>query len=119
MTAETRIASHGVPYCECLRVSAAGRYPSSAMAKGMRVVVSTVLLSSATLPTIAARVIQVPSHGPPKNDRLHNEPPIAAAASEKYPVCHFSQLPAEASPASVGRKYAAIESGTTTASARG
>ena len=33
------------------------------MAKGMRVVVRTVLLSSATLPTMAARVIQVPSQG--------------------------------------------------------
>src|SRR5271165_4914499 len=84
------------------------------MAKGMRVVVRTVLLSSATKPTMAARVIQVPSHGRPIND-----PPMAAAASEKYPVFHFSQLPAEAKPASVGRKYAAIESGTTTASARG
>ena len=79
------------------------------MAKGMRVVVRTVLFSKATLPTIAARVIHVPSHGPP----------IMLAASEKNPVCHFSQLPADASPANVGRKYAAIESGTTRASARG
>lgn len=81
MTAETTIASHGVPYCECLRVSPAGRYPSSAMAKGMRVVVRTVLLSSATLAIMAASVIQVPNHGPP----------IDFAASEKYPVCHCSQ----------------------------
>src|SRR5580692_10705342 len=109
MTADTTIAIHGVPYRECLRVSAAGRYPSSAIAKGMRVVVRTVLLSSATKPTIAASVIQVPSQGPP----------ISLAASEKYPVCHCSQLPADPNPASVGRKYAAIESGTTTASARG
>src|SRR5580704_10429042 len=114
MTADTAIASHGVPYRECLRVSAAGRYPSSAMANGMRVVVRTVLLSSATLPTIAASVIHVPSHGCPRND-----PPMILAASEKYPVCHCSQWPAEASPASVGRKYAAIESGTTSASACG
>ena len=78
----------------------------------MRVVVSTVLLSSATLPTIAASVIQVPSHG------LHADPD-PFAASEKNPVCQFCQSPAEASPASVGRKYAAIESGTTSASARG
>src|ERR1022692_5009905 len=106
MTADTTIASQGVPYLECLRVRAAGRYPSSAIAKGMRVVVRTVLLSRATLPTIAASVMQVPSH----------TPPIILAASEKNPVCHCSQLPAEASPASVGRKYAAIDSGATTAS---
>ena len=69
------------------------------MAKGMRVVVRIVLFSKATNPTIAASVIQVPSQGRPMND-----PPMAAAASEKYPVFHFSQLPADARPASVGRK---------------
>ncbi len=79
------------------------------MGKGIRVVVRTVPFSSATFPPIAARVIQVPSHGPP----------IILAASEKYPVCHCCQWSAEASPASVGRKYAAIESGTTNANARG
>src|ERR1700733_8659045 len=109
MTADTTMAGQGVPYLECLRVRAAGRYPSSAMAKGMRVVVRTVLLSSATLPTIAASVIQVPNQGPPIN----------LAASEKNPVCQFCHSPAEPNPASVGRKYAAIESGTTRASARG
>src|SRR4051794_26319530 len=68
-----------------------------------------VLLRRATFPTMAASVIHVPSHGPP----------IIAAASEKNPVCHFSQWPAEAKPAKVGKKYAAIDSGTTTAKARG
>src|ERR1700676_928924 len=109
MAVDNRIASHGVPYRECLRVRPAGRYPSSAMAKGMRVVVRTVLLSNAAKPIMAARFIQVPSHGPP----------IILAASEKKPVCQFCQSPAEAKPASVGRKYAAIESGTTSRSARG
>ena len=79
------------------------------MAKGMRVVVRIVLFSKATLPIIAASVIHVPSHGPP----------IILAASEKNPVCHLSQLPADARPANVGRKYAAMDSGTTSANARG
>ena len=35
------------------------------MANGIRVVVSMVLLSKATFPTMAARVIHVPSQGPP------------------------------------------------------
>jgi len=64
------------------------------MANGIRVVVRMVLLSRATLPSMAASVIQVPSQGPP----------IILAASEKNPVCHCCQLPAEASPANVGRK---------------
>ena len=64
------------------------------MAKGMRVVVRMVLLSSATLPTMAASAIHVPSQGPP----------MMRAASEKYPVVHFSQLPAAANPATVGKK---------------
>src|SRR3984957_13315379 len=112
--AETTIASPGVPYRECFRASAAGRYPSSAMAKGMRVVVRTVLLSSATFATIAASVIHVPSHGRPESD-----PPMILAASEKYPVCHCSHLPADASPARVGKKKAAIDSGTPIANPRG
>src|SRR5208337_5159321 len=106
MTADTTMAGQGVPYLACLRVRAAGRYPSSAMAKGMRVVVRTVLLSKATLATIAAKVIHVPSQGPP----------IIFAASGRNPVCQFCHPPAEASPASVGRKYAAIDKGTTSAS---
>ena len=94
MIADTTIASHGVPYRECLRVSAAGRYPSSAMAKGMRVVVSTVLLSSATLPTIAASVIHVPSHGPP----------IIFAASEKNPGVPLLPLSSGSQPGERGQK---------------
>src|SRR5208337_4545849 len=109
MTADTTMAGQGVPYLACLRVRAAGRYPSSAIAKGIRVVVRTVLLSSATLPTIAASVIHVPSQ----------LPPIERATSEKKPVCQFCHSPADASPASVGRKYAAIDSGTTRANALG
>ena len=69
------------------------------LTKGMRVVVSTVLFSSATFPTIAARVIHIPSHGLPRN-----VPPMIPAASEKKPVCQCFQLPADASPAIVGRK---------------
>ena len=68
-----------------------------------------VLFSRATLPIMAAAAIHVPSQ----------RPPIMRAASEKNPVCHCCQFPAEASPANAGRKYAAIDNGTTTASARG
>src|ERR1700676_2967833 len=84
------------------------------MANGMRVVVRMVLLSRATLASIAASVIHVPSHGLPLN-----VPPIMLAALEKKPVCHCSQCPADANPVSAGRKYAAIESGTTSPRARG
>ncbi len=75
----------------------------------MRELVSTVVFSSETLVTIAAIVITNPSQGPPIN----------AAASEKYPVCHFCQSPSAASENIVGRKYVAMESGMTTASAIG
>src|SRR5579864_4344345 len=75
----------------------------------MRVVVRIVLLSRATLPTMAANAIQAPSHGPP----------MILAASEKNPACHSCQCPADANPTIAGRKYAAIDSGTTMAKARG
>ena len=75
----------------------------------MRVLVSTVAFSSERLVIIAAMVIANPSHGPP----------IKCAASEKYPVCHLCQFPSAASENMVGRKYVAIESGTTIARAIG
>src|SRR3954466_16012686 len=78
------------------------------MANGIRVVVSTVLFSKAAFVTIAAIVILWPNHGPP----------ISRAASEKYPVCQSCQLPRAANDASVGKKYVAIESGTTIARAK-
>src|SRR5258708_29296892 len=74
----------------------------------MRVLVSTVAFSSERFVIIAATAIARPSPGPPIN----------AAASEKYPVCHFCQSPSAASENIVGRKYVAIESGITTASDR-
>jgi len=80
------------------------------MVEGMRVLVSTVAFSSETFVTMAAMVIANPSHGPPIS---------AARAGKKYPVCHFCQSPSAASENIVGRKYVAIESGTTIASAIG
>src|SRR5881394_1106516 len=103
------MAIHGVPQRGCRAEKAAGKYPSSAIVDGMRVLVSTVAFSSERLVIIAAMVIAKPSHGPPIN----------AAASEKYPVCHFGQSPSAARENIVGRKYVAIESGTTIAKARG
>src|SRR5215472_1106880 len=108
-TDDAIIAIHGVPYRGCRAENAAGKYPSSAIVEGMRVLVSTVAFSNATLPIIAASVMGIPSHGPP----------ISCAAVEKYPVCHFSQSPSAANEKNVGRKYVAIESGTTIAKARG
>ena len=58
---------------------------------------------------MAAMVIQAPSQGPP----------ISWAAVEKYPVCQLLQFPNAASETIVGRKYAAMDIGTTSASARG
>ena len=60
----------------------------------MGVAVSMVLLSSATLPTMAAIVIRLPSHAPP----------MSRAAVEKYPSFHCCQLPSAASAANGGRK---------------
>src|SRR5260370_10011114 len=104
-----RMATHGLPERRSREDSAAGKYPSSAIVEGIRVLVSTVAFSRETLPIIAASVIEKPSQGPPIN----------AAASEKYPVCHFCQSPRAASESIVGRKYVAIETGTTTPSAIG
>src|SRR5882672_1490889 len=101
------IEIQGVPKRGCLTVRSEGRYPSSAIAKGMRVEVSTVALSSDRFVTMAAIVIHEPSHGPPSN----------CAALGRYPVCQSCQLPNAARDARVGRKYTAIESGTTMASA--
>ncbi len=75
----------------------------------MRVLVSTVAFRSEAFVTMAAMVIANPSQGPP----------IKRAASEKYLVCQLCQFPSAASENIVGRKYVAIESGTTTASAIG
>ena len=58
---------------------------------------------------MAASDIQAPSQ----------RPPMSCAAVGKNPVCQLSQLPSAASEASVGRKYAAIDMGTTSASASG
>src|SRR5437016_9377226 len=103
------IATQGVPKREWRRVSAGVRYPSSAMANGMRVLASTVLFRMDTLVTVAASVIANPSPAPPIN----------RAASEKYRVCHCSQFPSAASENIVGKKYVAIDNGTTQANARG
>src|ERR1700716_348113 len=109
MIEDTMMAIHGVPERGCLAANAAGRYPSSAIVEGMRVLVSTVAFSSERFVTIAAIVIANPSHGPP----------ISRAASEKYRVCQSCQFPSAARQNIVGRKYVAMESGTTIASARG
>ena len=79
------------------------------MANGMRVDARMVPLSSATWVTIAAANIQAPSQ----------RPPMSCAAVGKNPVCQLSQLPRAASEAIVGRKYAAMDIGTTSASASG
>jgi hypothetical protein len=106
---DTRIEIAGVPNRRCVFVSVGVRNPSCAIANGMRVLASTVLFRSATLANIAAMVIQPPSHGPP----------IKLAAVEKYPACQSCQLLSAASDANVGRKYVAIDMGTTMASASG
>src|SRR5258708_5173131 len=106
---DAMMAIHGVPYRGCRAASTGGRYPSSAIVDGMRVLVSTVAFSSERFVIIAATAIARPSQGPP----------ISPAASEKYPICHFCQSPSAASENIVGRKYVAIESGIPTASAIG
>jgi len=73
------------------------------------VVVSTVLFRIDRFITPAASVIANPSFGPP----------IELAKSEKNPECQSCHLPTAASESNVGKKYVAIESGTTHASANG
>src|SRR5580692_11085406 len=106
MIDDTMIAIHGVPYRGCRAENDSGRYPSSAIVDGMRVPVSTVAFSSERLVISAAMVIANPIH----------RPPINSAASEKYPVCHFCQSPSAAIENIVGKKYVAMDSGTTIAS---
>src|SRR5579862_3929562 len=103
------MATHGVPNVGWRRVRNGDRYPSSAMANGMRVEESTVLLRMEMKVMAAAMVIAKPSQGPPIN----------RAASEKKRVCQSCQFPSAAKAHAVGTKYVAIESGTTQASARG
>src|SRR5712692_1350465 len=71
---------------------------------------------------LVSRGVQQRNIGDHRRDGHHKASqglPINAAASEKYPVCHFCQSPSAASENIVGRKYVAMESGMTTASAIG
>jgi len=70
------------------------RYPSCAIADGMRVVVNIVLFRMDRFMTAAAAVIAKPNAGPP----------IRVAAFEKYPVLHFAQSPRAASVHAVGNR---------------
>ncbi len=94
ITEEIRMAIHGVPYFGCRAAKNGGRYPSSDIVDGIRVLVSNVAFSSDTLQSMAAAVIRTPSQ----------LPPISLAAVARYVVFQSCQLPNAANESSAGRK---------------